>query len=264
MLGFITWTVDPAIISEPLEVRWYGLMFAMAFLLGYQVLKKIFVKEGVSEDWLDKILIYVMVGTVIGARLGHVFFYDWDYYSENLVDILNLRQGGLASHGAAIGIVLSLWLFSVRVSKKPILWAFDRVALVVALGAFFIRIGNFFNHEIIGIPTEMPWGVIFTQAYVVNPELPRHPAQLYEAICYILLFLWLWRRWNTTEVSQKTGNTFGWFLVVMFIARFLVEFVKNSQGGFESALGVLSTGQWLSIPFVLIGAYFIWASSKKS
>jgi prolipoprotein diacylglyceryl transferase len=264
MLSYITWTVDPAIIEEPLEVRWYGLFFATAFLAGYQVLKKIFDREGVPQDTLDKLLIYVMVGTVIGARLGHVFFYDWDYYSQNLLDILNLRQGGLASHGAAVGIILALWLFSKRVTKKSILWGLDRVVIVVALGGFFIRLGNLMNHEIVGLPTDLPWGVIFTKAYVANPELPRHPAQVYEAIACIILFAFLYFRFKKQEVRDRIGDTFGWFLVILFSSRFAIEFVKNSQGGFESVLGVFSTGQWLSIPFVLAGVYFIIAARKKA
>lgn len=266
----ITWNVDPEFIEIPglgRSIRWYGILFAVAFLAGYYVLDKIFKKENIEKDWLDKILIYVMVGTVLGARLGHVFFYDWEYYSQNLGDIIAIWKGGLASHGAAIGILISLWLFSRNVTKRSILWILDRVVITVAIGAVFIRFGNLMNHEIIGLPSNLPWAFVFTKAYVTDPLTPRHPAQLYEALSYLVIFATVMFLYWKRSWGEFSGKLFGVFLIMMFTARFFIEFVKNSQGGFESNLGnVLSTGQWLSIPFVLIGLYFLLrpASSARS
>ena len=248
----IVWTVDPDIISSPLTVRWYGLLFATAFLSGYYLLQKIFKQEGISEEWLDKVLMYVMIGTVLGARLGHVFFYDWAYYSQNLSEIPMVWKGGLASHGAGIGIIFSLWLYSKYVTKKPLLWILDRVALTVALGAFFIRFGNLMNHEIIGKPTDLPWAFIFTRV----DEIPRHPTQIYEALFYlatfgVLAFMFFKQNWR-----NLIGKTFGLFLTLQFLVRFFVECLKENQSSFEDEL-TLNMGQILSIPFVIIGLYFI-------
>jgi|TARA_B110000483_G_C18201878_1_gene545612 phosphatidylglycerol---prolipoprotein diacylglyceryl transferase len=256
-LLFVTWTVEPDIISSPLTIRWYGVFFAGAFMTGYYILKKFFKAENASEEWLDSVLLYVMVGTILGARLGHVFFYDWDYYSKNLGDIVKIWEGGLASHGGGIGIIIALWLYSKRVTKKPMFWILDRVAVVTALGAVFIRLGNLMNHEIIGVPTDKAWGFIFTKAHIIDPMIPRHPAQLYESFCYLITFGVLYFLFWNKQWSQFQGRIFGLFLIMLFSFRFIVEFVKNSQGGFESSLGsALSTGQWLSIPFVFIGLYF--------
>ncbi len=260
----INWTADPEFIEIPglgRAIRWYGILFATAFLSGYYILDKIFKNENVGKDWLDKVLVYVMVGTILGARFGHVFFYDWDYYSQNLGDILAIWKGGLASHGAAIGIIISLWLFSKRVTKKPILWITDRVVITVALGSFFIRIGNLMNHEIVGKPSELAWAFIFQCG--PEPIVPRHPAQLYEAICYLIIFGIIFFLYWKKSWGKFQGKIFGLFLILVFIARFFIEFVKNSQGGFESSFGnVLSTGQLLSIPFVLFGLYLLFRPSK--
>lgn len=256
----IVWDVKPYIFEiGSFQLRWYGLLFASAFIAGNYLMGKMFKHDKVPDAWLDKILIYVLIGTVLGARLGHVFFYDWDYYSQNLGEILMVWKGGLASHGAAIGIIASLWLFSKNVSHKSILWALDRVVIVVALSGLFIRTGNFMNSEIIGTPSDLPWAVIFMQV----DGIPRHPVQLYEAIAYTIIFLLLNRLYWKKNAGETLGYLFGLFLVLLFSARFILEFFKYSQGGFESQLGgVLSTGQWLSIPFVLVGFYFIWRSKK--
>ena len=257
----IVWNVKPQIFEiGDFQLRWYGLLFASSFIAGNYLMGKMFKHEGVPEKWLDKILIYVLIGTVLGARFGHVFFYDWPYYSQNLGEILMVWKGGLASHGAAIGVIVSLWLFSRNVSHRSILWSLDRVVIVTALGAVFIRIGNLMNSEIIGIPTDVPWAFIFERIDM----LPRHPVQLYEAFTYLLLFLILNNLYWKRNAGEKKGLLFGLFLVGLFTSRFFMEFFKNSQGGFESSLGeTFSTGQWLSIPFVLIGFYFIWKSSKQ-
>ena len=251
----IVWDVKPQLFEiGNFQLRWYGLLFGTAVIVGNYLMGKMFKAEGVPDAWLDKILLYVLIGTVIGARLGHVFFYDWGYYSQNIGEIFMVWKGGLASHGAAIGIILSLWLFSKNVSKRSILWALDRVVIVVALAAVFIRMGNLMNSEIVGTPTDLPWAFIFTQLDMT----PRHPVQLYEAFCYLIIFIFLnWMYWKK-GAGNYLGLLFGTFLVTLFSCRFVMEFYKNSQGGFESYLGdSFSTGQWLSVPFVLLGIYFI-------
>lgn len=254
----IVWNVKPQIIEiGDFQLRWYGLLFAFAFIVGNYLMGKMFKNEGVPDKWLDKILIYVLIGVVLGARFGHVFFYDWPYYSQHPGEILMVWKGGLASHGAAIGVIIALWLFSRNVSHKSILWALDKVVITVASAAVFIRIGNLMNSEIIGTPTDVPWAFIFER---VDP-LPRHPVQLYEALAYLLIFIFLYQSYWKKGYGEKRGFLFGAFLALLFSSRFIMEFFKNSQGGFESSLGdVLTTGQWLSIPFVLIGIYFVWRS----
>ena len=267
----ITWTVNPDIISSPITVRWYGLLFATAFFLGYYLLQRIFKKDGVPEEWLDKILVYVMVGTVVGARLGHVFFYDWDYYSKNLSEIPMVWKGGLASHGAGIGIITALWLFSRYVTKKNILWSLDRVAITVALGAFFIRLGNLMNSEIVGKPTGSDWGFIFPLRDCRMPlnqcdfsTLPvRHPTQLYESFSYLIVFGILISLFSKNDWKSYQGRTFGLFMALLFTVRFLIEFLKENQSAFEDNLS-LNMGQNLSIPFILVGLYFITISKKTA
>lgn len=260
----ITWTVGPKILDlGPIALRWYGLLFAVAFLAGYKLMERIFKREGIAQEQLDSLLMYMMIATIVGARLGHVFFYDWDYYSQNLMEIPKIWHGGLASHGAAIGIIAGMWLFSIKVSKRSVLWILDRVVITVAMSGIFIRTGNFFNHEITGTPTDLPWGVIFT----LDPENSTtavHPAQLYEAICYAIVFGVLMYQYFKLRKGELQGYLFGMFLILLFVARFAIEFVKSSQGGFESYFGnLLSTGQLLSIPFILAGFYFV-LTAKQS
>lgn len=259
----IDWTVDPNLIEDPLTIRWYGLLFAVAFLLGHSVLRRIFSNEGVPEKQLDKVLIYTMIGTIIGARLGHVFFYQWDYYSEHLSEIPMIWKGGLASHGGAVGIVLALWYFSKKVSKRPLLWILDRVATPVALGGVFIRLGNLMNHEIVGRPSDVPWAFVFER---VDP-VPRHPAQLYEAIAYLLIFLVLFFMYWRGRAYKREGRLIGSFLVLVFSSRFLIEYFKEYQVPAWRAADAepfLSMGQWLSIPFILIGILLIGRSFSKA
>lgn len=261
MINFITWAVDPAIIKEPLEIRYYGLFFAIAFYLGNLIVSKIFKAENIDSKWLDKLLIYVIVGTVVGARLGHVFFYDWEYYSQNPIEIIMIRNGGLASHGAAIGILMALGLYSKNVSKKSMLWILDRVVITIALAAFFIRLGNFFNHEIVGDPSNLPWAVSFK--YASEGDAPRHPVQMYEAIAYLSFFFILLYLFWKTNIKQHLGKLFGWFLVMVFSARlFLEQFKINQSNISEDAL--LNMGQILSIPFILVGFYFILFHKAKT
>ncbi|MCB0567561.1 MAG: prolipoprotein diacylglyceryl transferase [Phaeodactylibacter sp.] len=266
LLAYITWDVSPEIIKiGPLTLRWYGLLFALGFLLGLYIVRAMFRAEKEPEEWLDQIFIYMVVGAVVGARLGHVFFYDWEYYSQHLSDIPAVWKGGLASHGGAIGIIIALWIFSARTAKRSVLWILDRVVVPTALAGCFIRLGNLMNSEIVGTPSDAPWAFLFVRAY--PPELAdeaRHPVQLYESISYLLTFFLLyWAYWKTSA-KEKLGRMFGLFLVlVLGVIRFGLEYFKTSQGGFETEFGdALSTGQLLSIPFFLVGLYFIFRPGK--
>ncbi|MFB6306333.1 MAG: prolipoprotein diacylglyceryl transferase [Flavobacteriales bacterium] len=255
----IEWDIDPAIFKiGELEIRWYGLLFALSFMLGHMIVKKMFDREGVKEEWLDKLLIYVIIGTVIGARLGHVFFYGWDYYSEHLAEIPQIWEGGLASHGGAIGIIIALWIYSKKVTNESILWILDRVVVPVALAGCFIRFGNLLNSEIVGKPTDVSWAFIFVRLKEV-PPVPRHPSQIYESVSYLVIFFVLMYMYWKKSSGEKRGLLFGTFLVLIFTARFFIEFFKANQEAFEQNLP-LNMGQLLSIPFVIIGVYFVWRS----
>lgn len=262
ILTYITWNASPEIVSiGPITLRWYGLLFASGFLVGLYIVKQMFEKDKAPEEWLDKAFIFIVLGAVLGARLGHVFFYDWEYYSQHLSEIPQIWKGGLASHGGAIGIILALWIYSRAVTKKSILWILDKVVVPTALAGAFIRTGNLMNSEILGKPTDVAWAFIFER---VDPGTPRHPVQIYEAIAYIIIFIILYRVYWKTDARRKPGFIFGLFLALLFSARFFLEYFKSSQGGFEVAFDeVLSTGQLLSIPFVLAGLYFIFRPMEK-
>ncbi len=261
----IDWNVDPTFLElGPLTIRWYGLFFALAFLIGHSILRRIFANEGVPEKQLDKVLIYTMIGTIVGARLGHVFFYDWAYYSQRLAEIPQFWKGGLASHGGAVGIVLALWLFSRYVSKRSLLWILDRVAVPVALGGMFIRLGNLMNHEIVGAKTSVPWAFVFDPKHCFScgiPPEPRHPSQIYEALFYLLIFGVLFYMYWRKQAYRKEGLLIGSFFLLIFSARFIVEFFKEYQTLEEGAF--LTMGHWLSIPFVLIGVLLIIRAQKR-
>ncbi len=265
LLLAITWDVSPEIVQlGPLTLRWYGLLFALGFLLGFYIVRRMFLAEGAPEAWLDKCFMAMVLGAVLGARLGHVFFYDWDYYSQHPGEILAVWEGGLASHGGAIGIILALWWYSAAVTKKSILWILDKVVVPTALAGCFIRFGNLMNSEIIGTASDAPWAFLFVNAHPASlADVPRHPVQIYESVSYLFSFgLLYWTYWYTSR-RQKTGYLFGLFLVLIFGFRILMEAFKESQGGIESAFGsLLSTGQLLSIPFVLTGLYFMFRRSK--
>jgi len=304
-LQFI-WNPSEGISIGSFTLRFYSLMFVIAFSLGYFIMKKVYEREKRSQEELDKLFFYTFIATLLGARLGHVFFYDWDYYKNHLSEILLPFRfspkfeftgfAGLASHGAAIAIILVMYFYSKKILHKPILWILDRVVLAVTIGGVFVRFGNFFNSEIYGhiVDKNFPFGVKFiredefwqdknvleiTQSNNLNEaygliqhdsrfapllqEIPfRHPTQLYEAFGYIVLFLILMLMYWKTDARYYLGKIFGVFLVLLWTIRFIVEYVKESQGGFESSLGMLSTGQWLSIPFIIAGIY-IWVTSKN-
>ncbi|MDX5345637.1 MAG: prolipoprotein diacylglyceryl transferase [Hymenobacteraceae bacterium] len=261
IFNYITWTVDPEIFRfGSFAVRWYGLLFALAFVFGQRILARIYKAEGRTEQDVDIITIYMIVGTVIGARLGHVLFYQPDYYLSHPIDILKIWEGGLASHGATVGILLALYLFS-RKYKFDYMWVLDRIVIVVALGGALIRLGNLMNHEIIGKPTNLPWGFYFMRNNeVLNGmpvyELPRHPTQLYESLVAFLLFVLLYWLWSKRKSLTPRGSLFGIFVTVLFSFRFLVEFLKEDQVDFEAAIP-LNMGQWLSIPLILIGIFIM-------
>ena len=303
----IVWNQPDGFSLGPINLHYYSLGFVVAFGLGWVIMKKIFDREGEPVEKLDKLFIYTLLATLLGARLGHVFFYDWPYFSQHPEEILlpfRFRPefeftgfAGLASHGAAIAIILTMIWYSKKVIHRPILWVLDRVVIPVTCGGIFVRLGNFFNSEILGRATspELPTAVQFirgedwlnkrdvvkatgiqdyNQAYETiehNPQFAniladipyRHPAQLYEAFCYIFVFAIIYFMYWKTDARKKHGLIFGVFLVLLWAVRFMVEFVKESQGGFEVKHPVLLTGQWLSIPFILAGFWLIFTANKR-
>ena len=298
----MVWNPSEGIDLGFFMIRYYSLMFVIAFGLGWYIMKKIFERENESIEKLDSLFIWTVFATLLGARLGHVFFYDWEYFRNHLAEILlpfrfspNFEFTGfqgLASHGAAIGIILAMYFFSKKIMKRPLLWVLDRVVIPVASGAVFVRIGNFFNSEIVGHETTSSFGIKFVKdfysprevvnatkipnpkeaynAIATNPQFAnlleqvpaKHPTQLYEAFSYIFVFAALYYMYWKTDAREKQGYLLGMFLVMLWSVRFVVEFLKESQGGFESDLGTFSTGQWLSIPFIIIGFLLIFKSKK--
>lgn len=260
ILTFIHWNVSPEIFSlGPLHIRWYGLLFAVGFLFGYSHGEKMFKHENIDLKWLESLFIYLIVATVVGARLGHVFFYGWDYYSQHPIEILYVWQGGLASHGGALGILIALAYWSKTVSKRNMLWVLDRVVVPTALVAALIRFGNLMNSEIYGIPTTLPWGFIFERNH---ETVAKHPTQIYESLSYLITFgVMLYMYWKT-KAKDYQGLIFGVFFTMIFTARFFIEFIKEEQEAFEKGM-TLNMGQWLSIPFVLAGIFLIIRAVKK-
>lgn len=255
----IPWDVNPEIFRiGSFAVRWYGLLFASSFLFGYIILQKIFKNENLSETVLDRLTIYVAIGVIVGARLGHCFFYEPGYYLSNPGEILKIWHGGLASHGAAIGILTAIWLF-IRKEKKEFTWAIDRVAIVVALSGFFIRTGNLMNSEIYGVETTVPWGFVFLR----NGETaPKHPTQIYEALAYLIIFgILMWLYWRK-KGEYIQGTLISLTLILIFVARFFIEFLKEDQVAFEASMP-LNMGQLLSIPFIILGGIWLYYSLKK-
>ena len=269
LLKYVTWTANPALYDGFIEIRWYGLFFAIGFIVGYNMMERMFRHEQVNLKWLDSLFIYVVIATVLGARLGHCLFYAWDYYSQHPLEIFKVWEGGLASHGGAIGIIIAIWLYSRRVTHRNMLWTFDRLVVPVALVAALIRTGNLMNHEIYGHSTDLPWGFRFIDnlhAWRMGAEpiftAPSHPTQLYEAACYLVTFaicMWLYFK---KEAWKKQGLIFGVFMICVFGSRFFIEFVKNDQEPFEAGM-MLNMGQWLSIPFVLAGCWFVWRALRN-
>ncbi len=270
MLLYISWNVNPEIFRVGgFALRYYSLMFALAFIFSYMLLSKIYKKENVSLSLLNKLAIFIIVGTILGARLGHTLFYEFGYYKDHLLEIIlpfRITNGkfeltgyqGLASHGGAIGIIAAVVLYC-RKYKQSFLWIMDRLVIVVALSAFFIRMGNLFNSEIIGKPSEVPWSFVFERVDMI----PRHPAQLYEAISYLIIFGILWYLYKSKVQTLMNGFIFGCFLTMLFTVRFLIEFVKENQEAFENKIPI-NMGQILSIPFILAGIYLIVSKSNQN
>ena len=272
LLAKIDWAPSETLFKiGSFGVHYYSLMFVIAFGLGYYLMKKIFEKEKIPLEYLESLFVYMVISILLGARLGDVFFYSWDYYQDHFIEILlPIRETsdgysftgfrGLASHGAVIGALVGLYFYKRKLKQKSLLWLLDRITVPVALGAAFVRLGNFFNSEIVGKYTGTNFGVVFLN----NREtLPRHPAQLYEAICYLILFFLLRAAFKTTK-KDKPGYLIGFFFTGMFTIRFLIEFIKESQGGFEEIMPFFSTGQWLSIPLVLLGLFLVLRKNKAT
>jgi len=258
-LAIITWDVNPEIFRiGNFAPRWYGVLFASGFLFGYLIFKRIFRNEGLKDEMLDKLTIYMALGVIIGARLGHCLFYEPSYYLSNPFEILKIWHGGLASHGAAIGILFVLWLW-VRKEKKPYMWILDRIVIVAALGGAMIRLGNLMNSEIYGVETTLPWGFVFLR----NGEtVPKHPTQIYESLAYFITFIILYRIYWKNKGKLIRGVPFSLFLILVFAFRFLVEYVKEDQVAFESNM-TLNMGQWLSVPFIVTGVVGLVISLRR-
>lgn len=249
----VHWNPSPEIFRiGPFALRWYSLFFMISFLLGYYIFRWMFQKEKQPLKDLDALFVYIFVGTVLGARLGHCLFYDPAYYFSHPLEIIQIWKGGLASHGAAIGILTAIYLFARKYKKYPYIYLLDRTTLVVALAGGFIRLGNFFNSEIIGKPTKLPWGVVFSRIDL----LPRHPAQIYESAAYFLIFLLLLVLYKKKYRTMKNGFLVGVFFFLVFTFRFFVEFLKADQSAFEAGW-LLNMGQILSIPFILLGLWLL-------
>lgn len=244
-----------ATISQigPIAPRWYGFLFMGSFIVGFILMRRMYLAADRTMEELDKLLLYVLIATIIGARLGHVIFYDLGYYLRNPSQIIAIWQGGLASHGAAIGIILAMYLYVKKVPKMSFLWLADRVVIVVAIAGAFIRTGNFINSEIIGRPTDLPWAIVFQRVDMI----PRHPTMLYETVLCIIIFAILWLMYRYYKRQPPEGSIFGTFLIVLFGGRFILEFTKVNQAAFASDWAI-NMGQWLSVPLVAIGAWLLW------
>lgn len=286
-LLYITWNFNPSVIPSYDVPRWYGLMWLLGYLIGLKILERMFKHEKVPMEWADKTFMYVLIGGILGARIGHCFFYDWAYYSQNPIEILYIWQGGLASHGGAIGIIIAAYILSKKVTKKSILWIVDRIAVPTSFAGGLIRLGNLFNSEIVGKETTSSIGFKFIRhdipvnwaveqtgkssvndaydAIVNNPAFAdvlvsvpvRYPTQLIEAVAYFIIFILMMLLYWKTNAKNLLGFLVGTFFVTIFGARFFIEYLKIEQGGTDSNLGMFNMGQYLSIPLVLIGLYLI-------
>jgi phosphatidylglycerol:prolipoprotein diacylglycerol transferase len=252
------WDIDPELIRVgPLAVRYYGLLFAAAFIQGLYIMRWVLAREGRPQDELDPLFGYLFVGTVVGARLGHCLFYDPEYYLLNPLEIVKIWEGGLASHGAVLGILLATYLFVRTRPKIAYMWLLDRLVLTVAPGGALIRLGNFFNSEILGTPTHVPWAIVFAR----YDSVPRHPAQLYESLAYLYIFGLLVSVYRRRGATTRPGLLLGLFLTAAFGLRFCIEFVKLRQEAFAVSLP-LNMGQLLSVPVVLAGLVLVWRALR--
>ena len=272
-LAFISWDPNPVIVDLfGFPIRWYGFFFALAFLAGFRVVSYMFKQEGRSTEQADQLLMYTMVATIVGARAGHYFFYEFPLLQADplrfFLQMITPPFSGLASHGASIGLFLAFYLYSKKHPGMSYLYITDRIVPAVALAGFFIRMGNLMNSEIIGKPTELPWGFKFLRDTEFNPYgdpnlvLARHPSQLYEALSCLLIFAALMWFWSRKKQATQEGQMTGWFMIVLFTLRFFYEFLKENQSAFENNL-TLNMGQILSIPAVLFGVIVLLYSQRK-
>lgn len=272
-LNYIVWDVNPYIFTFPEKwpllgghpVAWYGLLWAMVFVVGYYIMRKVYRKENLSDELLDKLTVYMLIFSIVGARLGHCLFYEPAYYLANPEKFLYIWEGGLASHGGAIGILIGLYIYAKKV-KKPYLWILDRIVIPTSLGGAFIRIGNLMNSEIYGYETSLPWGFKFVRDWAEGTPLDAipasHPTQIYEAlICVIVFAMLLYLYFKKDTAIKRPGFLFGLFCFAVFGSRILIEFIKQPQVEFENSMA-LDMGQWLSIPFVIAGIYFMVRNKK--
>jgi len=275
LLSYITWNANPTAFTIPIwgrEIRWYAFAFVIGFALGLWIVKKIWKNENLNPDWYDSLFLYVIIATVVGARLGHVLFYNPGYYFSHPIEIFKTWEGGLASHGGTIGIIIAVWIYSKKVTHKSMLWTFDRLVVPVGFVGALIRIGNLMNHEVYGHETTVPWAFRFienlpswSRGYAAVYSPPSHPTQIYEALLYTLTgFICLWMYWKRKDYKYE-GLIFGVFLIGIFLSRFVVEYFKNVQETFEEnmihSIGI-NMGQLLSVPFILVGIWLTWRGLK--
>ena len=263
MLSSIVWDVDPTIFEiAGREIRWYGLLWGIGFLLAYHYGDWLFRKEKYPEGWADKLFVYSLVGVVVGARLGHCLFYQWDYYSANPADILKIWEGGLASHGGTFGVILAAWIYSRKITKQSVWWLFDRIIPCVAVLCFCIRFGNLMNSEIFGFPTDMPWGFEFVRSrewHQLYEGQACHPTQIYEMLYCLTAGVVSLLMYHKFHLQKYVGLITGVSLLIFFGTRLLLEFMKNPQVAQEVGM-TLNIGQLLSLPLILLGCYLIWNS----
>ncbi|RNC65083.1 prolipoprotein diacylglyceryl transferase [Proteiniphilum sp. X52] len=274
MLLTVTWNVDPTLFTVfGREIRWYGLLWVIGLIVAVYMVQRIFKREDLPEKWFDSLFFYMIVGIIAGARLGHCLFYQPAYYLANPVEILKVWEGGLASHGGVIGIIIAVWLYSRKVTRLSMLWTFDRVMVPTGFTAAMIRFGNLMNHEIYGGPTDQPWGFRFVtnlHQWMQGAEpvysQPSHPTQIYEGLAYLAVFaVTVYMYWKTDAKGRK-GLITGVGILLIFLFRFFVEFLKNEQVPSEVAMREntgLILGQWLSIPFILWGMWLIWNALRR-
>lgn len=265
---YIVWDVDPTMFTiGSFELRYYGLMWVLALLLGERIMSIFAYREGYSPKIIETGFVWIILGAILGARIGHCLFYEFDYYiTKPWAMLTEIRNGGMASHGSAIGMLLGMWITS-RKCKMPYIWWLDRLMIPVAIGGMFVRLGNLLNSEIVGSPTTLPWGFKFMRlrenwGLSADAVVAQHPTQLYEAICYLITFFVLvWLYFKKDMARRKSGVMFGVGVLGIFLSRFFIELVKLDQEEFEAGM-LLNMGQLLSIPFIVMAIWCIWKGSR--
>lgn len=267
-LLYIDWNFDPVFFEFlGVDIRYYGLMWALAILIGGWFFSNFCRRESLKPEVADSIFIYGTIATIVGARVGHCLFYEPGYFlTHPLAIVTGIRNGGMASHGAAVGLLIGLWLFS-RKNRLPYLWSLDRIMIPVGIGGAIVRMGNLFNSEIVGCETTVPWGFRFMRLYRDVPAdmVPaQHPTQIYEALCYLVTFgILCWLYYGRDYGRRRPGVMFGVGLIGIFLTRFFIEFIKEEQEAFEQGM-LLDMGQLLSLPFIAVAVWMIWRSVRRS